>query len=154
MHAFCWRFACVLMHLGRGVATTASIDTEGYLIIRDRSKDVIKSGGEWISSIDMENHICGMPGVTMAAVVAQPHPRWDERPVAIVVKESGASVSAADVIEHCKLIFAKFQLPDDVLFWDSIPLGATGKMSKNDIRDMLKKSNYVLPSLSLTPSKL
>lgn len=113
----------------------ASIDSEGYLIIRDRSKDVVKSGGEWISSIDMENHIAALPGVSMAAVVAQPHPRWDERPVAIVVKAPGSSVSSVTkdaVIDHCKSIFAKFQLPDDVLFWDTIPLGATGKVSKHE----------------------
>mmetsp|Transcript_3770 Transcript_3770/g.9481 ORF Transcript_3770/g.9481 Transcript_3770/m.9481 type:complete len:326 (-) Transcript_3770:229-1206(-) len=135
----------------RGWLTTgdiASIDPEGYLIIRDRSKDVIKSGGEWISSIDMENHIMALEGVEMAAVVAQPHPRWDERPVAVVVKSAGSTVTKDTVIGHCKTVFAKFQLPDDVLFWDAIPFGATGKMSKKDIRDILKKENYVLPTLS------
>jgi len=128
----------------------ASIDTEGNLIIRDRSKDVIKSGGEWISSVDMENHIAGMPGVEMCAVVAQPHPRWDERPVAIIVKNSmpaSASVTKESVVEHCKLEFAKFQLPDDVIFWDAIPLGATGKMNKKGIREKLKAAGYVLPTL-------
>lgn len=93
----------------------------------------------------MENHIAGMDGVDMAAVVAQPHPRWDERPVVIVV---GTGVTKGAVIDHCKSKFAKFQLPDDVLFWESIPLGATGKMSKKDIRDRLKAEGYLLPTIS------
>lgn len=125
-----------------------SIDTEGNLIIRDRSKDVIKSGGEWISSVDMENLIVGLEGVEMCAVVAQPHPKWDERPVAIVIISPGATITKDRVIEHCKSKFARFQLPDDVLFWKEIPLGATGKMNKKGIRDMLKEQGYMLPSLA------
>ena len=75
----------------------AAIDEEQYLIIADRSKDLVKSGGEWISSVDLENHIVGLEGVALAAVVAQPHPKWDERPVALVVRAPGAEVSADEV---------------------------------------------------------
>eukprot|EP00040_Diaphanoeca_grandis_P044553 m.12720 g.12720 ORF g.12720 m.12720 type:complete len:561 (+) comp9418_c0_seq1:34-1716(+) len=123
-----------------------SIDEDGNLIVRDRSKDVIKSGGEWISSLDMENHIVALDGVVMAAVVAQPHPKWDERPIAIVVT-SDTPPTKEQIIDHCKSIFAKFQLPDDVLFWKEIPLGATGKMNKAQIRKILSEQKYVLPSL-------
>lgn len=127
----------------------ASIDVEGNLIIRDRSKDVIKSGGEWISSLDMENHVVGLDGVGMAAVVAQAHPKWDERPVVVIVPV-GTPPTKEEVIEHCKSKFAKFQLPDDVLYWKEIPLGATGKMNKLQIRKILAEQNYVLPSLRET----
>ena len=113
----------------------------------DRSKDMIKSGGEWISSVDLENHIQSHSSITMAAVVAQPHPKWDERPVAVVVCTPGCSLTKAEVIEWCKSKFARFQLPDDVLFWSEIPMGSTGKMSKSAIRDKLKQSGYVLAKL-------
>ena len=125
----------------------AKIDAESYLIIADRKKDMIKSGGEWISSLDLENHIASIPGVAQAAVVAQPHPRWDERPVALVVLRPGEVVQAHDVIEHCAQRFAKWQLPDDVLFVDKLPLNSTGKYDKRAIRDMLTRDRYRLPSL-------
>ncbi len=125
----------------------AKIDSEGYLMITDRSKDLIKTGGEWISSVDLENHICALPGIAQACVVAQPHPKWDERPVALVVKADGAEVSAADVIRHCEQAFAKWQLPDDVLFVDSIPLTGTGKMDKKVVRAQLADDGYQLPDL-------
>jgi len=123
------------------------IDPEEYLIISDRSKDLVKSGGEWISSVDLENHIVSLPGVAQACVVAQPHPRWDERPVALVVKAAGSDVTAKQVIEHCANAFAKWQLPDEVLFVDSIPLTSTGKMDKKVVRAGLESKGYVLPDL-------
>ncbi len=122
----------------------AKIDREGYLIITDRSKDLIKSGGEWISSVDLENHIAGMDGIAQACVVAQPHPQWDERPVAMVVLKEGAEVSKEQVLEHCANKFAKWQLPDDVLFAKSIPLTATGKMDKKVVRAKLEMDGYTL----------
>src|SRR5690554_2121235 len=125
----------------------AKIDPEGYVIITDRSKDLIKSGGEWISSVDLENHIVGLAGVAQACVVAQPHPRWDERPVALVIKKPNVDVSREDVIHFCEGRFAKWQLPDDVLFVDSIPLTATGKMDKKVVRASLQADGYQLPGL-------
>jgi acyl-CoA synthetase (AMP-forming)/AMP-acid ligase II len=126
----------------------AKIDPEQYLIIADRSKDLIKSGGEWISSVDLENDIVGMEGVAQAAVVAQPHPKWDERPVAIVVLAEGAELTKEDVLAHCAKVFAKWQLPDDVLFEDAIPLTSTGKIDKKVIRADLEKRGYRLPDLA------
>ncbi len=123
------------------------IDPEEYLIISDRSKDLVKSGGEWISSVDLENHVVAMEGIAQACVVAQPHPRWDERPVVLCVLAEGAQVSAEDVINHCATQFAKWQLPDDVLFVDSVPLTSTGKMDKKVVRANLEAQGYVLPDL-------
>ncbi len=123
----------------------ARIDPEGYVIITDRSKDLIKSGGEWISSVDLENHIVALSGVAQACVVAHPHPRWDERPVALVVRKPGSELTAEQVIGHCEAKFAKWQLPDDVLFVDSIPLTSTGKMDKKVVRAQLEKDGYQLP---------
>ncbi|MDK1025333.1 MAG: long-chain fatty acid--CoA ligase [Gammaproteobacteria bacterium] len=125
----------------------AKIDSKEYLIITDRSKDLIKSGGEWISSVDVENHIVGMEGVSLAAVVAQPHPRWDERPVALVILVEGANVTRELILEHCLEIFAKWQLPDDILFVDEIPLTSTGKLDKKTIRANLESEGYLLPDL-------
>jgi acyl-CoA synthetase (AMP-forming)/AMP-acid ligase II len=125
----------------------AKIDGDQYLIIADRSKDMVKSGGEWISSVDLENHIVGMAGVGQAAVVAQPHPKWDERPVALVILADGASVSTEEVLVHCESAFAKWQLPDDVLFVESIPLTSTGKIDKKVIRAQLTHDGYLLPDL-------
>jgi fatty-acyl-CoA synthase len=124
-----------------------SIDPEEYLIIADRSKDLVKSGGEWISSVDLENHIVAMDGISQACVVAQPHPKWDERPVALVVLDDGASVNVDEIASHCALKFAKWQLPDDVLFVEKIPLTSTGKLDKKNIRLQLEKDGYVLPDL-------
>ena len=124
-----------------------SIDSEEYLIIADRSKDLVKRGGEWISSVDLENHIVAMDGVSQACVVAQPHPKWDERPIALVVLEDGASVSFEQISSHCAMKFAKWQLPDDVLFVDQIPLTSTGKLDKKNVRSQLEQDGYVLPDL-------
>lgn len=125
----------------------AKIDEEQYLIISDRSKDLIKSGGEWISSIDVENHITGLDGVDRAAVVAQPHPKWGERPVALVVPKPNATLTARQVIEHCGRRFAKWQLPDEVLFVEDLPLNSTGKLDKKAIRAQLDERGYTLPDL-------
>jgi fatty-acyl-CoA synthase len=123
------------------------IDPEQYLIITDRSKDLIKTGGEWISSVDLENHIVALKGVAQAAVVAQPHPKWDERPVALVVRAAGSEVSAEDVSAHCAAAYAKWQVPDDVLFVEALPMTGTGKVDKKEIRADLKRRGYQLPEL-------
>ena len=123
------------------------IDPEEYLIISDRSKDLVKSGGEWISSVDLENHIVALDGVAQACVVAQPHPKWDERPVALVVLDAGREVSVQRIIDHCAAAFARWQLPDDVLFVDSVPLTSTGKMDKKVVRADLAAQGYQLPDL-------
>ena len=125
----------------------AKIDPEQYLIIADRSKDLIKSGGEWISSVDLENHIVSLDGVAQAAVVAHPHPKWDERPVALVILVEGANVTKDLILSHCAEIFAKWQLPDDVIFVEEIPLTSTGKIDKKTIRAQLDAENYKLPDL-------
>ena len=123
------------------------IDQEEYLIIADRSKDLVKSGGEWISSVDLENHIVGVEGVAQACVVAQPHPKWDERPVALVILDAGKDVSQQTILQQCETAFAKWQLPDEVLFVDAIPLTSTGKMDKKVVRADLESKGYQLPSL-------
>ena len=128
------------------------IDPEEYLVIADRSKDLVKSGGEWISSVDLENHIVALDGVVRACVVAQPHPKWDERPVALVVLDADAAVDAKTILDHCATGFAKWQLPDDILFVDSIPLTSTGKMDKKIVRGELDAQAYVLPDLRAVES--
>jgi 3-(methylthio)propionyl---CoA ligase len=116
----------------------AAIDTDGFMQITDRSKDVIKSGGEWISSIDIENIAMAHPAVAMAACIALPHPKWDERPLLVVVKKPGAEVSREELIGFYEGQVAKWQVPDDVAFVDAIPLGATGKVQKNKLREQFK----------------
>jgi fatty-acyl-CoA synthase len=115
-----------------------TMDAEGYMQITDRSKDVIKSGGEWISSVDLENAIMGHPAVAEAAVIAVAHPKWDERPLACVVKKPGATVSAADIRKFLEGKFAKWQLPDEVVFVDAIPRTSTGKFQKLTLREQFK----------------
>ncbi len=122
----------------------ALIDADGFLQITDRSKDVIKSGGEWISSIDIENVAMAHPAVAMAACIAVAHPKWDERPLLVVVKKPGAEATAADILRFYEGRVAKWQVPDDVAFVDSIPLGATGKMLKLKLREQFK--NHKLPT--------
>ncbi len=124
-----------------------SIDQDEYLIIADRSKDLVKSGGEWISSVDLENHIIAIDGVAQACVVAQPHPRWDERPVALVVLDPDAQVPVETILDHCLTKFAKWQVPDDVLYVDFIPLTSTGKLDKKTVRSNLEEQEYILPDL-------
>ena len=124
----------------------ATIDTDGYMQITDRSKDVIKSGGEWISSIDIENIAMAHPAVAMAACIGVKHPKWDERPIVVVVKKPGAEVSREELLAfYGNKTVAKWQVPDDVVFVDAIPLGATGKMLKTRLREQLK--DYRLPGL-------
>ena len=122
----------------------ATIDAEGYMQITDRSKDVIKSGGEWISSIDVENIAVAHPAVAMAACIGMIHPKWDERPVLVVVKKPGAEVTREELLKFYDGKTAKWQIPDDVVFVDAIPLGATGKMLKTRLREQLK--DYKLPA--------
>ena len=122
----------------------ATIDEDGFMQITDRSKDVIKSGGEWISSIDIENIAMGHPDVAMAACIGMAHPKWDERPIVCVVKKPGSNLTAAELLKFYEGKTAKWQIPDDVVFVEAIPLGATGKMLKTKLREQL--SNYKLPS--------
>jgi fatty-acyl-CoA synthase len=123
----------------------ATIDPDGYMQIRDRTKDVIKSGGEWISSIDVENLAVAHPAVAMAACIGVPHPKWDERPIVMVVLKPGASLTREELLAFYQDKIAKWQIPDDVVFVDSIPLGATGKILKTRLRETLK--DYRLPGL-------
>jgi 3-(methylthio)propionyl---CoA ligase len=122
----------------------ATIDPDGYMQITDRSKDVIKSGGEWISSIDIENIAMAHPAVQMAACVGMRHPKWDERPIVAVVKKPNAQVTREELLKFYEGKIAKWQIPDDVVFVDAIPLGATGKMLKTRLREVLK--DYRLPT--------
>jgi len=116
----------------------ATIDADGFMQITDRSKDVIKSGGEWIGSIDLENIAMAHPAVAMAACIAAPHPKWDERPLLVVVKKPDAQVSRDELVAFYEGKIAKWWTPDDVVFIDAIPLGATGKMQKNKLRDLFR----------------
>ena len=116
----------------------AAIDADGFLQITDRRKDVIKSGGEWISSIDVENIAMAHPTVAMAACIAVPHPKWDERPLLVVMRKPGTAATAAEILAHFEGRIAKWQIPDDVAFVDAIPLGATGKIQKNKLREQFK----------------
>jgi 3-(methylthio)propionyl---CoA ligase len=122
----------------------ARISADGYMHITDRSKDVIKSGGEWIGSIELENIAMAHPAVAMAACIAVAHPKWDERPLLVVVKKPGAEVSTAELLAFFDGKIAKWWTPDDVVFVDAIPLGATGKMQKMRLRETLK--DYKLPT--------
>ena len=121
----------------------STIDGQGYMQITDRAKDVIKSGGEWISSIDIENIAMGCPNVAIAAVVGIAHPKWEERPILLCQLEPGAAATAADVMAYLDGRIAKWWMPDDVLFVDTIPLGPTGKIDKRAIRSSL--TGYALP---------
>ena len=122
----------------------ATIDADGFMQITDRSKDVIQSGGEWISSIDIENVAMAHPAVAMAACIGMPHPKWDERPIVAVALKPGAEVTRDELLKFYDGKVAKWQVPDDVVFVDSIPLGATGKMLKTRLREQLK--DYKLPT--------
>ena len=121
-----------------------SIDEDGYLQITDRSKDVIKSGGEWISSIDLENIAVGHPDVMEAAVIGVRHPKWDERPLLIVVKKSGAEVGKDSILKFYEGKVARWCVPDDVVFVEQLPHTATGKLSKITLREQFK--DYCLPT--------
>ena len=132
---------------GRGWFPTgdvATIDEDGYMQITDRSKDVIKSGGEWISSIDIENIAMAHPAVAMAACIGVPDPKWGERPIIVVVRKPGAQLDGEALLRFYEGRLAKWQIPDDVVFVDSIPLGATGKMLKARLREQL--ADYAPPA--------
>jgi fatty-acyl-CoA synthase len=112
-----------------------TIRPDGFVKITDRSKDLIKSGGEWISSVDLENALMGHPAVKEAAVVAIAHPRWDERPLAAVVLKPGAEATGPELVAHLAPSFAKFWLPDAVVFVEEIPRTSTGKFMKAVLRE-------------------
>jgi len=123
----------------------ATIDRDGYMQITDRSKDVIKSGGEWISSIDLENAAVGHPAVAEAAVIGVPHPKWQERPLLVVVCKPGQDVSREHLLLFLQDKVAKWWLPDDVAFVDELPHTATGKLLKTKLREHFR--DYQLPDL-------
>lgn len=116
-----------------------TIDEHGYVKLTDRIKDVIKSGGEWISSIDMENAIMGHPSVREAAVIGVPHERWQERPVGLVVQKPGTTLTTEEVLQHLSGSFAKWQLPDRILFVDALPRTSVGKLDKKVMREQHAK---------------
>jgi fatty-acyl-CoA synthase len=122
----------------------ATMDPSGYMQITDRSKDVIKSGGEWISSIDLENLAVGHPKIAEAAVIGIRHPKWDERPLLVVVMKKGESISKDDILGFMRGKVANWWMPDDVVFVDEIPHTATGKIQKTTLRERFK--DYRLPS--------
>ena len=122
----------------------ASVDTYGFMQITDRAKDVIKSGGEWISSIDIENIAVGHPKVALAAVIGAAHPKWDERPVLLVKLRDGEAEDKQEHLDFLQGKIAKWWMPDDVVFVDDIPLGATGKIDKKILRERMK--DYQLPA--------
>ena len=118
------------------------LDTDGYMIIKDRAKDVIKSGGEWISSIDLENAAFGHPDIAEACVVGIPHPKWDERPMLFVVTNSGAPIEKDGILEFLTSKVAKWWLPDEIIFLKELPHGATGKLQKFELRE--EYNNYYM----------
>ncbi|PCI31659.1 MAG: long-chain fatty acid--CoA ligase [Alphaproteobacteria bacterium] len=120
----------------------STLDTDGYMTIVDRSKDVIKSGGEWISSIDLENVALGQPQVAEAAVIGIAHPKWQERPLLIILPIPGTSPTKADILAYLDGKIAKWWTPDDVLFIDEMPHTATGKIQKRDLREIYKDYKF------------
>jgi 3-(methylthio)propionyl---CoA ligase len=141
-------------------ASTRALDSEGWfatgdvariapnsmLTIVDRTKDLVKSGGEWISSIDVENAALAHPGLSNCAVIGIPHPKWTERPVLVAIKAPGATPTKEEILKLLDSKLAKWQLPDDVIFVDALPIGPTGKVSKRDLR--AKFADYKLPDLA------
>ena len=112
----------------------ATLDADGYMQITDRAKDIIKSGGEWISSVALENAVLGYPGIAQAAVIGVPHPKWQERPLLICVAAGAARPVLADINAYLATRVPKWWLPDAVVFVDALPLGATGKVQKAELR--------------------
>jgi fatty-acyl-CoA synthase len=123
----------------------AVVTPEGYVRIVDRTKDVVKSGGEWISSVELENEIMAHPEVAEAAVIGVSHPKWSERPLACVVVRPGATLTSADVLEFLDGRIAKWWMPDDVVFIDEVPKTSVGKFSKKDLR--VRFADHVLPTI-------
>jgi fatty-acyl-CoA synthase len=115
-----------------------SVDENGYLKIADRTKDLIKSGGEWISSVDLENALVGHPKIREAAVIAVAHPKWAERPLALVVVRDGESLTEAELREFLAAKFAKWQLPEAFVFVEDLPHTSTGKLQKLTMREQYK----------------
>jgi fatty-acyl-CoA synthase len=126
----------------------ATIDAEGYIQIMDRTKDLVKSGGEWISSVDLENAIMAHPKVMEAAVIAVPHPKWQERPVAAValLPQFRGQVAKEEILDFLQERVVKWWLPDDVIFIDAVPKTSVGKFNKRALREQFK--DYSLPGLS------
>ncbi|MCP3961687.1 MAG: long-chain-fatty-acid--CoA ligase [bacterium] len=122
----------------------ATLSPDGFMQITDRSKDVIKSGGEWISSIDLENEVVSHPSVAEAAVIGIAHPKWDERPLLVVVPAEGAAPERDEILSHLEGRIVKWWMPDDVVFVDELPHTATGKISKLTLREQF--SDYQLPT--------
>jgi fatty-acyl-CoA synthase len=116
----------------------ATLDAEGYMAIADRSKDLVKSGGEWISSVDLENAIMALSEVAEAAVIAINHPRWQERPLACVVVKQGAAVTKEQIYDHLGKSFAKWWMPDDIVFIEAVPKTSVGKFDKKALREKFK----------------
>ncbi|MDG2355582.1 MAG: long-chain fatty acid--CoA ligase [Paracoccaceae bacterium] len=125
----------------------ATIDENGYMSITDRSKDIIKSGGEWISSIELENTAVGHPKIVEAAAIGVFHPKWNERPILVVVCEKGTRVKEKEITDFMSGYVAKWQIPDDIIFVDEIPHTATGKISKMGLRKILENQNYQHPDI-------
>jgi acyl-CoA synthetase (AMP-forming)/AMP-acid ligase II len=115
-----------------------TIDAEGYIAIADRSKDLVKSGGEWISSVDLENAIMAIPGVAEAAVIAISHPKWQERPLACVAKKDGIELTKEQIYQYLGEKFAKWWMPDEILFIDAVPKTSVGKFDKKVLRERYK----------------
>jgi fatty-acyl-CoA synthase len=128
-----------------------TIDGRGYVEICDRSKDLIRSGGEWISSVALENALMGHPAVAEAAVVAMAHPKWGERPLAVVVLKAGRQASADDLRQHLAPDFAKWWLPDGFEFVDQIPRTSTGKFLKSALRERFCGAHAVTREEPKTP---
>ena len=112
----------------------AVLHPDGTMQITDRSKDVIKSGGEWISSVELENAAIGCPGVAEAAAIGIAHPKWDERPLLLIVRKPGSALTAVEITDHLVRHVAKWWLPDEILFVDDLPHTATGKLLKTELR--------------------
>jgi fatty-acyl-CoA synthase len=123
----------------------ATLDENGYMRITDRAKDLVKSGGEWISSVELENVAMGHPLVDLAAVIGMPHPKWEERPLLIVKPRKDADLTREAVLGYLEGKVARWWLPDDVVFVDEIPLTAAGKLSKVRLREQFR--DYVLPTV-------
>ncbi|MBV9252711.1 MAG: AMP-binding protein, partial [Actinobacteria bacterium] len=121
----------------------ATIDSEGYIRLVDRTKDLIKSGGEWIGSVEVENEIMAHPKVAEAAVIGVTHPKWSERPLACVVVKPGEDLSKEELLEFLEPRMAKWWLPDDVVFIDEVPKTSVGKFSKKTLRERF--ADYQLP---------
>ncbi|VEB40845.1 Short-chain-fatty-acid--CoA ligase [Chromobacterium violaceum] len=119
-----------------------TIDADGYMRITDRTKDVIKSGGEWISSIDLENILVGHPAVAEAAAIAVPHPKWDERPLMVVTLKPGARATREELLAYFDGKIAKWWTPNDIAFVDELPHTATGKLLKMKLREQFRDHRW------------